>query len=209
MTSNIYRNIILGYTWHDPFGTHCIRHECSGNGLVTPGVTENAGTCIYASLFFKVDIECPVGWIRQYDSCYLFVTDEEMDWPDARDACSEKGAHLVQVDTQRESNYLRYELFKLGSAINDSVWTGGNELYKEDMYVWTGSYNSRIVYTDWGINEPNESGGDEDCISIMKALGYHWNDANCSQVINFICEMEDARVSPAGTIITQEPATNP
>ena len=158
---------------------------------------------------FKVDIECPVGWIRQYNSCYLFVTDEEYNWSDARDACGERGAHLVKVDSQRERNYLANELDRIGSAITADVWTGGNDLYKEDVYVWTGSYNSRIVYTDWASNEPNNYRGNEDCISIKKALDYQWNDDVCSKTFNFICEMEDARSSTAGTAITQEPVTNP
>ena len=41
---------------------------------------------------------------------------------------------------------------------------------------------------NWGPGEPNNNGGDENCLEINHG-GRNWNDRACSSVQKYICEM--------------------
>jgi len=56
------------------------------------------------------------------------------------------------------------------------------------FYWLSGGPFTSLSFGRWGPNEPNNSGGDEDCIEI----GHHaekWNDLDCSIKRQHICEM--------------------
>ncbi|NXL83247.1 ASGR2 protein, partial [Alectura lathami] len=56
-----------------------------------------------AALLCKVlpDRKCLPGWTAFGRSCYSFSS-ERLSWADARETCSDRGAHLVIVDSDRE-----------------------------------------------------------------------------------------------------------
>ena len=51
------------------------------------------------------------------------------------------------------------------------------------------SDNSLVNYTHWNAEEPNDSGGLEDCVEVLggASAGY-WNDNSCDSIKYFICE---------------------
>lgn len=57
----------------------------------------------------------------------------------------------------------------------------------EGNWVWMKS-RQPITFTDWGHNEPTNSGHHEDCLHLYTTLDFHWNDAQCSLKAYFICE---------------------
>ena len=138
---------------------------------------------------FTADVACPEGWLRQYDSCYLFNTDDLVTWLEAKTACENyDGAELVKIETERETSFLNDELNKLTTS--NQIWTAGNDLDSETVWVWSGRYNSKVYYTNWKDRQPDNSGG-EDCMTIVADGNYKWNDERCSDKLNYICELPD------------------
>ena len=75
------------------------------------------------------------------------------------------------------------------TGAEDQFWTAGNDLQIENEWVWA-STNTRFEYTDWSPGEPNQSMGQEDCMTFYSKSGYHWNDAPCGISMYYICEHE-------------------
>ena len=64
------------------------------------------------------------------------------------------------------------------------AWIGFTDTTTEGTFAWSNPESKK--YTNWNNNEPNDSGGNEDCAALHKS-GV-WNDISCSQERTFICE---------------------
>ncbi len=124
--------------------------------------------------------------IRSYDGRdYLFCTDE-LDWHSAQTACEAMGTgcHLATASSEPENDYLFAELAALFGGFPDYWWFGLTEGPTENSWAWVDG--SPYGYTDWGVNEPNDLGG-EDCGHLF--TGYQgWNDISCSNTYAYVCE---------------------
>jgi len=49
---------------------------------------------------------------------------------------------------------------------------------------------SRFEVTDWYVGEPNQNGGQEDCLSFYTRFSFQWNDDHCDVPKSYICEKE-------------------
>ena len=76
----------------------------------------------------------------------------------------------------------------IGNTNNDQFWTAGNDIQKEGTFVWAGSNDLITDYSDWYPTEPNQNGGEEDCVAFFPLLNYQWNDEHCDRREFFICE---------------------
>lgn len=56
------------------------------------------------------------------------------------------------------------------------VWLGVTDQLNEGQFIWTAS-GEDIGYSHWNGGEPNNAGGDEDC--VMLSTSYGWNDVSC------------------------------
>ncbi|KAL3841960.1 hypothetical protein ACJMK2_020036, partial [Sinanodonta woodiana] len=54
-------------------------------------------------------------------------------------------------------------------------------------WVWAHS-NTKLSYTHWSPVEPNDEGGNENCL-MMFNYGL-WNDKDCSVAYHYICEKD-------------------
>jgi len=55
----------------------------------------------------------------------------------------------------------------------------------EPRELWTYSF---MDFTLWSVGEPNDAGGNEDCVNIWPEISYRWNDQNCATELCFVCE---------------------
>lgn len=55
--------------------------------------------------------------------------------------------------------------------------------------MWTGNVQAMGSYKNWAPGEPNNANGNEHCLEMDMGGQYHWNDNNCENRFNFICEM--------------------
>lgn len=86
------------------------------------------------------------------------------------------GANLVSIQSQDENDCIVSSLVNLGlNTAADVIWIGYNDETTEGTFAWYDQ--SPITYTNWASGEPNNSGGDEDCVQIYPNGG--WNDLPC------------------------------
>ena len=78
-------------------------------------------------------------------------------------------------------------MFLLISGQNGhQIWIGGNKFYGN--WRWDGIYKGDITVTDWYAGQPDNLGGYENCLQLMR--DGTWNDHFCSAEFPFICEMK-------------------
>jgi hypothetical protein len=110
------------------------------------------------------------------------------DWFDARDACaSSQIGCLATINDQAEQDCITLAAHPV---YPDTVWFGFRQSASGsepaggwDWECGTSSY----VSPAWGLFEPNNQGGSEDCGSLTTGGG--WNDANCNDNSRYACEL--------------------
>ena len=65
--------------------------------------------------------------------------------------------------------------------------TGGNDLDSEGSWRWAGS-GKEFQFTRWYKGEPNNAGGNEDCLYLDPSISYLWNDRDCITKAVAVCE---------------------
>ena len=73
----------------------------------------------------------------------------------------------------------------------DDYWIGGTDEFMEGHWLWIPTMQ-KLSFTDWSPGNPSDSGSNEDCMEIIvghSAPLTKWNDDNCSNKANFICEV--------------------
>ncbi|XP_062576550.1 perlucin-like protein [Saccostrea cucullata] len=127
---------------------------------------------------------CSEGWMQYLDHCYLLRT-TPTSWDNAILQCQSLGSYLVEIETKEEDEWIR----KIGALEIPSVngiWTGGTVFGNEHSFIWNNS-KKELNYTNWEENEPNNYGGNEDCLVIIVPDG-NWYDEICDKQYQFVCE---------------------
>ena len=76
-----------------------------------------------------------------------------------------------------------YAFFTVG-AVDSHFWIGGKR--QSGIWKWDGVNQGNIgSVADWSPFEPNNVGGDENCIETRYG---EWNDLDCGARFKFICE---------------------
>ncbi|XP_052247583.1 perlucin-like protein isoform X2 [Dreissena polymorpha] len=135
--------------------------------------------CIWS---WKTVDGCPDGWTGYQESCYHFSHDTEP-WELAQMVCRDMGAHLVEIESAAENNFVTNELQRRHAT----SWIGANDLLIENEWRWASSHN-RITFANWAPREPTNSNGNENCADIRN-FDWKWNDERCDSSQNYICEM--------------------
>ncbi|XP_051993548.1 CD209 antigen-like [Xyrauchen texanus] len=112
---------------------------------------------------------------------WYFISSEEKSWSESRQFCRDRGGDLVIINTEEEQRFIT-SLFK------EIVWIGLSVIENEGKMKWVD--NSPLKKGFWKRNEPNNLGGDEDCVDLNPALPFleNWNDLPCSVRRKCICE---------------------
>lgn len=80
-------------------------------------------------------------------------------------------------------------LFLAGGFSPGIFWLGGTDVQIEGEWVWTGNVQAMGSYKNWAPGEPNNANGNEHCLEMDMGGQYQWNDNNCENRFNFICEI--------------------
>ncbi|CAH2273538.1 Hypothetical predicted protein [Pelobates cultripes] len=119
---------------------------------------------------------CPNGWQKAGYYCYK-ISDNGVTWGEASDFCNKSSSTLAIISSQKV-------MTALYSLLNDKqrYWIG---LQKDNgTNVWKWQDGTKLTFTHWDDNEPNNFNGIEYCGEI-RYLG--WNDASCDSEKNIIC----------------------
>ncbi len=71
------------------------------------------------------------------------------------------------------------------------VWIGYSDIEAEGQWQWldVGENWCPSSWTNWNSVEPSNSGGNEDCATIMAHVGDgEWSDQNCGSGFPALCE---------------------
>ncbi|OWF53230.1 Perlucin [Mizuhopecten yessoensis] len=131
---------------------------------------------------------CPSGWVSHTNKCYL-LSSFTTSWPTAESYCRTFSAKLAEPMDQSSVNFLSGEVKGSAPLKNTNYYIGGGDLFVEGEWIWM-STQAPISVTNWNTGEPNDLGGQEDCLEIIPPTGL-WNDILCSVQQGFICEMDN------------------
>jgi hypothetical protein len=67
-------------------------------------------------------------------------------------------------------------------------WIGLTDDSQEGVWEWLPSTETS-GFADWAPGQP-DNGHNEDCAVMAHYVNYHWNDDQCDNSHNFICEKE-------------------
>jgi len=131
-------------------------------------------------LFILILAPCPDSWIPGvHSSCYKFSSNT-LPWSSAKSACETLGSKLAVLNSQDEHQFLV-------TKVVNQAWIG---LHRDpnDTSRWLWVDGSYAIYTNWNDGEPNNSGGREDCVGLVRPQ-WKWNDENCNSHHSYICEI--------------------
>ena len=105
-------------------------------------------------------------------------------WSEAKKICQSNGGNLFEPRSSFQSNAVFDEVRKIHKVIG--IWIGLTDTASEGNWRYA-SDGSKVVYTNWNSDEPNNDGGDEDC-AIMHTGFRHWFDYSCEVKDFFLCQ---------------------
>ncbi|XP_028129359.1 C-type lectin mannose-binding isoform-like [Diabrotica virgifera virgifera] len=120
-----------------------------------------------------------------------YLGDKQVTWSDAIIACQAVGMSLVSIQSQAKQdeiiNYL--EVRKVNyTGLDNSIWISGNRRLDKVKWFWLAV--EPIIYTNFLPGEPNNSGGNEECLTVVYSGRPGWNDIACSSKFYPLCEKE-------------------
>ena len=141
-------------------------------------------------------LDCPNGWLQIQEKCYFF-NKKNINWNKAAEYCKKNGAKLFEP-----RNLVTNELVFHAANNASQTWNGS---FHKWVFFWIGIHDSRhegkfsyasdsngteIPWSNFADNEPNNKGKKgEDCVQLRgNSLEGKWNDANCDDNSESICE---------------------
>ena len=112
-------------------------------------------------------------------------------WDAAENFCQAQESHLASVPSSTVREYILNSMKRKNIP---KVWLGGNDKGREGTWTWTDC--SFFGFTSWANGEPNNAGGNEDCLEMVLNWAYHshelgegmWNDKDCTiYQLQFLC----------------------
>lgn len=128
---------------------------------------------------------CPAGYAYILGSCY-WLTDFPMMWMDAAVACAEQNGSLASF-TSEEQNRWVYEYFASFGWSSYDLWIGLNDISQEGTMEWIDSSGNDSAFSYWYSGQPDNSGGQENCVVFWNSRYGKWNDYLCSNTYPGIC----------------------
>uniref|UniRef100_A0A1A9WDP1 C-type lectin domain-containing protein n=1 Tax=Glossina brevipalpis TaxID=37001 RepID=A0A1A9WDP1_9MUSC len=118
------------------------------------------------------------------NKAYLVYNVALLQWADAEKYCAKRGMHLVSIESEGESNFLK-NFIRLKYQKLPPYWTGGHKI--EGKWHWIAN-GEKITNFIWHDGEPNDLYNNEGCIHTW-VNEFDWNDDRCNEELPFICEM--------------------
>ncbi|XP_077297689.1 macrophage mannose receptor 1-like isoform X2 [Arctopsyche grandis] len=129
---------------------------------------------------------------------FKFVTGQRT-WPEARTMCREEGSQLAVIESMNEKDLL-LKMFTdaktVGNIPADSQgYLGYHDIFKEgSFFTVEGKDMTPSEYVKWGSGQPDNSGGQENCVSMF-ATG-EINDLSCLSKQPYFCQISANLVMP-------------
>ncbi|KAK9977180.1 hypothetical protein ABG768_019001 [Culter alburnus] len=128
----------------------------------------------------KTELQTELRKLYEQGKDRFSISSELKSWSESRQYCRDHGGDLAIINTEEKQMFL-------SSFIKDRVWIGLTDIENEGSMKWVD--NSPLNEGFWYEYEPNNAGGDEDCVELMPSGTIQsWNDLKCSEKRKGICE---------------------
>ncbi|EDS39615.1 serine protease [Culex quinquefasciatus] len=121
---------------------------------------------------------------------YFVHNNKEVTFLEAWRLCQSYGHRLATV-TSEEDNELLEKAIAKSSNPKGPWYIGGTDLGSEGNFLWI-STNTPVGYLSGYLNyspgQPDNAGGNENCLEIGRWGGVVWNDVPCDWRQRYICE---------------------
>ncbi|XP_063224843.1 hemolymph lipopolysaccharide-binding protein-like [Bacillus rossius redtenbacheri] len=114
-------------------------------------------------------------------------------WLEARQTCSEEGAHLAIVNSEQELKVL-HRIYQMYPKIqegwrNDCAYLGFHDMYKEGQYITIfGEPLADTGFSKFAPGDPSDKTGTENCGCTCRNKELF--DVGCANLLPFFCEQE-------------------
>ncbi|CAJ1082520.1 macrophage mannose receptor 1 [Xyrichtys novacula] len=130
-------------------------------------------------------LNCETGWtpVSYRNACFKLYkkkNSEKKTWQEAEDFCQAIGGNLMSIHSGDDLDDAPFHL-------SDPAWIGFR-LGASEGFVW--SDGSASNYDNWGYGEPNNHNDDEHCAEVFSYYGRFWNDRNCENYNDWICQIK-------------------
>ena len=106
-------------------------------------------------------------------------------WYQAEMMCEQDGAHLVVTEGDDEHRFV------LTLDPDGDIWIGMSDHRVEGAYRWLTGATVSVEDLHWQALQPNNAGGEEDCIEMNEVADVGiWNDNGCQYTQTFVCECD-------------------
>ncbi|XP_058834733.1 clotting factor G beta subunit-like [Topomyia yanbarensis] len=121
---------------------------------------------------------------------YYVNNNREVTFLEAWRLCQSIGQQLATITSEEDSQLIEQAIAK--SSNTKGPWfIGGTDLGNEGHFVWI-STNKPVGYQTGYLNyspgQPDNAGGNENCLEIGRWGGVVWNDVPCEWKQRYICE---------------------
>nr|XP_022305689.1 macrophage mannose receptor 1-like [Crassostrea virginica] len=184
--------------WGDSPCTTKINYICEMAYQLKPS-TMKTQIIIFLAVLTVVLATCPTDWQPYGDKCFFFSRENET-FANALKLCEMIGsqygrvASLATIDDAGTQKFLANFMRSTGVR---AFYFGATDIVHEGTWVWV-STGKVFTYTNWGPQQPNNRGGDENCAvlrdSADQVFHMQWGDSPCTTEINYICEMAVAEI---------------
>ena len=133
---------------------------------------------------------CPESWVPYDGYCYR-VFETPATFGEAEQHCqqfcgSDDTGHLVSIHSKEDNDFV---FDQWTSTVDPSVnmLLGLTDQEEEGNFIW--SDNTPFDYIAWEEDEPNNAGGNENCVHIRIPETLAWNDVPCSNEYAYMCKL--------------------
>ena len=157
----------------------CEKHAVVPHQVVAPHMAVLETTPVVAA---ALEVTCPKGWVKNLGKCYL-TTLPKQDYISCVSTCTSLSATPPCVMNSDESLYLA-KLYN--DPYSPGPYVGLNDIVTEGSFQWQEGCASQ--YISFLPNEPNDFGGQEDCVVVYMDGRTLWNDVPCTTAAYCVCE---------------------
>ena len=125
--------------------------------------------------------------IYDFGGHFYMVSNDKIQWADAKEKCEELGGHLVVMSSAEENSFVKGILDKEGK----SYYTAIGYSDEEEEGKWVTVNGEEVTFTGWNGGEPNNGlwMGEQDH-AYMNENGT-WDDGWYDNAQYYVCEWED------------------
>ncbi len=173
-----------GLSWPDVDGDgEDCRSDCDdGNAYRRHGLNDACGDGLDNDCDGEIDNAGCAGCVagNRNGQRYL-ICQANRSWDQGNTLCDGFGYEMVTIEGAEENTWLNDAAEDVAGK---EYWIGLHDHDEEGTFVWASGVDAS--YRNWNANQPNNSGGGQDC-ARMRRDG-RWSDNACNERVGIICE---------------------